>query len=492
MSDRGPRERSRVDRPQAGASKRTWRHRGKDSACRRPDKSPRASRRRPQRPSHSLLQRTPNAADGRTAGGQAAPVVLPRRRCYPDARCATEPDHERACRASRSITPVDDRSARHPRIRDDPPSRRIRDREPRLEPCADRMGPRVPRRSRWNDERTKANLFGTLAAGDGNATHGGIVLSGHTDVVPVDGQPWTTDPFVATLKGDRLYGRGVADMKSFAAIALAFVPEFQRRGLARPLHFALSYDEEVGCIGVRRLIADVVTKGWKPAGCIVGEPTGMQLVVAHKGRTTWRCRVRGHEAHSSLTPKGVNAIEIACEMVAWINEQARGFRDRGYRDGAYDVPYTSVHVGTIHGGTALNIVPRDCSFDFEMRNLPLDDPTAFQAELRRHADTLLPAMHAVDPATYIELDRVTSAAGFDAGADSEIAALGRHCNGESNCAKVSFGSEASLFHGANIPTVLCGPGHIAQAHQPDEWISLDQLARCEAFMLRLVDRVCAT
>ena len=344
----------------------------------------------------------------------------------------------------------------------------------------------------WNDERTKANLFATLAARDGNATHHGIVLSGHTDVVPVDGQPWTTDPFAATLKGDRLYGRGVADMKSFSAIALAFVPEFLRRGLARPLHFALSYDEEVGCIGVRRLIADVVAKGWKPAGCIVGEPTGMQLVVAHKGRTTWRCRVRGHEAHSSLTPKGVNAVEIACEIVAWIAEQARRFRDRGHRDGAYDVPYTTVHVGTIHGGTALNIVPRDCSFDFEMRNLPLDDPLAFQAELRRHADTLLPAMHAVDPATYIEVDRVTSAAGFDAGADSAIAVLGRHCNGKSDCAKVSFGSEASLFHGANIPTVLCGPGHIAQAHQPDEWISLDQLARCEAFMLRLADRICAS
>ena len=343
----------------------------------------------------------------------------------------------------------------------------------------------------YNDDGTKANLFATLAARNGNASHDGIVLSGHTDVVPVDGQPWTTDPFVATLKGDRLYGRGVADMKSFSAIALAFVPEFLRRGLERPLHFALSYDEEVGCIGVRRLIADVVAKGWKPAGCVVGEPTGMQLVVAHKGRATWRCRVRGHEAHSSLTPRGVNAVQIACEIVAYIAEQARQLRDRGRRDDAYDVPYTTLHVGTIQGGTALNIVPRDCSFDFEMRNLPLDDPQAFYADLRRHADTFLPAMHAVDPATYIEFDSLTAAAGFDAGAESAIAVLGRHCNGGSDCGKVSFGSEASLFHGANIPTVLCGPGHIAQAHQPDEWISLDQLARCEGFMLRLADRLCA-
>ena len=344
----------------------------------------------------------------------------------------------------------------------------------------------------FNDEGTKANLFATLAARNGNATHDGIVLSGHTDVVPVDGQPWTSEPFAATLKGDRLYGRGVADMKSFSAIALAAVPEFLRRGLERPLHFALSYDEEVGCIGVRRLIADVVAKGWKPAGCIVGEPTGMQLVVAHKGRTTWRCRVRGHEAHSSLTAQGVNAVQIACEIVAYIAERARRFRDAGRRDDAYDVPYTTLHVGTIHGGTALNIVPRDCSFDFEMRHLPFDDPQAFHADLRRHADGLLPAMHAVDPGTYIEFDALTSAVGFDAGVDSAIAVLGRHCNGHSDCGKVSFGSEASLFHAANIPTVLCGPGHIAQAHQPDEWIGLDQLAHCEAFMQRLADRLCAS
>lgn len=344
----------------------------------------------------------------------------------------------------------------------------------------------------FNDEGTKANLFATLAARNGNATHDGIVLSGHTDVVPVDGQPWTTEPFTATLKGDRLYGRGVADMKSFSAIALASVPDFLRRGLERPLHFALSYDEEVGCIGVRRLIADIVAKGWEPAGCIVGEPTGMHLVVAHKGRATWRCRVRGHEAHSSLTPSGVNAVQVACEIVAYIAEQARRFRDRGRRDDAYDVPYTTLHVGTIHGGTALNIVPRDCSFDFEMRHLPFDDPQAFHADLRRHADGLLPAMHAVDPATYIEFDALTSAAGFDAGVDSAIAVLGRHCNGHPDCGKVSFGSEASLFHAANIPTVLCGPGHIAQAHQPDEWIGLDQLAHCEAFMQRLADRVCAS
>jgi len=311
-------------------------------------------------------------------------------------------------------------------------------------------------------------------------------------VVPVDGQPWDTPPFEATLKDDRLHGRGVADMKSFSATALALVPEFVRRGLKQPLHFALSYDEEIGCIGVRRLIADVVARGWAPAGCIVGEPTGMELVVAHKGKMSWRCRVRGHEAHSSLTPHGVNAVQIACEIVAYIAKRARDFRDGDGQDDAYDVPFTTAHVGVIRGGTALNIVPRDCTFEFEIRHLPFDDPIAFFADVKRHAETFLPAMHAVDPATYIEFDHLSTLPGFDTHDGSAITALGKHCNGTHVVGKVSFGSEASLFHNANIPTVLCGPGHIAQAHQPNEWVSLDQLARCEAFMRRLAERLCAT
>jgi acetylornithine deacetylase len=342
----------------------------------------------------------------------------------------------------------------------------------------------------YDDERRKANLFATLPAQDGNATVNGIVLSGHTDVVPVDGQPWDTPPFEATLKGDRLYGRGTADMKSFSATALALVPEFVRRGLARPLHFALSYDEEIGCIGVRRLIADVVAKGWKPAGCIVGEPTGMQLVVAHKGKMSWRCRVRGLEAHSSLTPKGVNAVQIACEIVAYIARRAREFKDAGPHDDAYDVPYSTAHVGVIHGGTALNIVPRDCRFEFEIRHLPFDDPAAFFSDVERFAAKFVPGMHAIDPATYVEFDHLSSLPGFDTSDDSEITALGKACNGTHDFGKVSFASEASLFHNAAIPAVLCGPGHIAQAHQPNEWVGLDQLARCETFLRRLGDRLC--
>jgi len=344
----------------------------------------------------------------------------------------------------------------------------------------------------FDDSCRKANLFATLPAQNGNTTTNGIVLSGHTDVVPVDGQPWDTPPFEATLKDGRIYGRGAADMKSFSAIGLTFVPEFVRRGLVRPLHFALSYDEEVGCIGVRRLIADVVAKGWKPAGCIVGEPTGMQLVVAHKGKMSWRCRVRGHEAHSSLTPYGVNAVEIACAIVGYISDRARQFRDSARHDDAYDVPYSTPHVGVIHGGTALNIVPRDCWFDFEIRHLPFDDPTAFFADVQAFAATLITRMHAVDPDTYIAFDPLSTMPGLDTHGESEIITLGKACNGTHDFGKVSFGSEASLFDNAAIPAVLCGPGYIAQAHQPNEWVSVEQLARCESFMRRLADHICVT
>jgi len=350
----------------------------------------------------------------------------------------------------------------------------------------------VPSALTFNDDRRKANLFATIPARDGNATVGGVVLSGHTDVVPVDGQPWDTNPFVATRIGDKIHGRGVTDMKSFSATGLAFVPEFLRRGLRRPVHFALSYDEEVGCVGVRRLIADVRQRGLSPLGCIVGEPTGMELVVAHKGKKSWRCRVRGHEAHSSLTPHGVNAVQIACEIVTYLTNMARSFRDDGAFDHAFDVPFTTVHCGVIHGGTALNIVPRDCAFDFEIRNLPFDDPDTFFAEVRTCAQSFLPEMRAVAKDTHIEFDVLSATPGFDTHEGSDITALGCACNGTNDFGKVSFGTEAALFHIANVPTVICGPGHIAQAHQPNEWVALDQIARCEAFMRRLADQVCVS
>ena len=342
----------------------------------------------------------------------------------------------------------------------------------------------------FDDDRRKANLFATLPASDGNELEGGIVLSGHTDVVPVDGQPWSTNPFEATRIGDKVYGRGVTDMKSFSATGLAFVPEFLRRGLRRPLHFALSYDEEVGCIGVRRLVADIVRRGIAPQGAIVGEPTGMKLVVAHKGKKSWRCRIRGFEAHSSLTPHGVNAVQIACEIVTYLTSMARAFRDQGPYDHAYDVPYTTVHTGVIHGGTALNIVPRDCWFDFEFRHLPADDPDELFAEVKSYAERFVPEMRRVAAATHIEFDALSATPGFDTGDASAISELSRSCLGDGGHGKVSFGTEAALFDGAAIPSIVCGPGHIAQAHQPNEWVAVEQLARCETFMRRLADRIC--
>ena len=344
----------------------------------------------------------------------------------------------------------------------------------------------------FDDQRRKANLFATLPAQTGNTIEAGIVLSGHTDVVPVDGQPWDRPPFEATIVGDRLYGRGVADMKSFSGLALAFVPELLRRGLARPLHVALSYDEDVGCLGVRRLIADVVARGVRPAGCIIGEPSGMQVVIAHKGKRGYRCRVRGREAHSALTSRGVNAVQVAAEIVSFLAQIARRFRERGGFDAAYDVPYTTVHTGVIRGGIALNIVPRECSFDFEIRHLPFDDPEQLLADVKRFAATLLPEMHAIDPATRIDFEPLSALPGFDAHGGSEIVELGKACAGSSELGKVSFGSEAALFHNASMPAIICGPGHIAQAHQPNEWVALEQLALCETFMKRLADRICVT
>ncbi|MCZ2495284.1 acetylornithine deacetylase [Xylophilus sp. Kf1] len=345
----------------------------------------------------------------------------------------------------------------------------------------------------YDDTGRKANLWATLPAEDGETRIGGLVLSGHTDVVPVDGQPWDTDPFVATVVGDRMFGRGVSDMKAFSATVLTLVPELVRRKLKRPVHLAFSYDEEVGCIGVRRLIAQMVDQGYRPAGCIVGEPTGMQVVIAHKGKHSYKTTVRGHEAHSSLTPLGVNAVEIACEFVAKLKGMARRLATDGPFDTFYDVPFTTVHTGVIAGGTALNIIPRQCEVSWEIRHHHLDSPVQLFNEAREFADGLVPAMQAVAPDTGIVHKLNSVLPGFATDADSELAQMCFRCaevDGASAAVKVSFGTEAALFHQVGVPTIVCGPGHIAQAHQPNEWATLEQLAWCERFMRRLADEIC--
>jgi len=348
-------------------------------------------------------------------------------------------------------------------------------------------------RRTYDDSGRKCNLWVTLPASNGESRVGGLVLSGHTDVVPVDGQPWQTDPFKVVASHDRLIGRGVTDMKGFGATVLALVPELLRRGLDRPVHLAFSYDEEVGCIGVRRLIADIVAQGFRPSGCIVGEPTGMQVVIAHKGKHAYRTLVRGFEAHSSLTPLGVNAVEVACEFVAHLKSMHRRLAAHGPFDALYDVPHTTIHTGVIQGGTALNIIPRHCEVIWEIRHHHMDRPEALFEEASHFAQTLLPAMRMVSPDAGIDHELRSVLPGFATEPDSEIARLCFDCaelDRSSGVGKVSFGTEASLFHQAGIPTIVCGPGHIAQAHQPNEWIAVEQLAWCERFMRKLADRLC--
>jgi acetylornithine deacetylase len=332
----------------------------------------------------------------------------------------------------------------------------------------------------------KANLYATIGPQD----RGGILVSGHTDVVPVDDQDWHTDPFKITEKDDRLYGRGSADMKGFIATLLSLVPVLVQRKLREPIHLSFSYDEEIGCVGVRTLIEVLKDRPNKPRLAIVGEPTEMQVGIGHKGKHTLRCHVHGHEAHSSLVHQGVNAIEAAAELIAKLKEIARRKRDHGPFDPDFQPPYSSVHTGLIQGGTALNIVPRDCTFDFEVRPLPGDDVPAIIAELREFAATrLLPEMHAVRPETAILIEELSAAPGLDTPTEHEATQLAAALSGANGTIKVPFGTEGGLFAAAGIPTVICGPGSIDQAHKPDEFVALDQIARCEAFLQRLIDRV---
>jgi acetylornithine deacetylase len=340
----------------------------------------------------------------------------------------------------------------------------------------------------FDDERRKANLFATI----GPRGDGGLVLSGHTDVVPVEGQAWDRDPFALVEKDGRLFGRGTSDMKSFIAIALALLPQYAAK-LTRPVHVAFSYDEEVGCIGVGRLIEDLARAGVRPAACIVGEPTLMTPVIAHKGKKSYRCTVRGLAAHSAYAPRAVNAVEAAAEAVAFLKRVARRHRDSGPFDHGFDVAHTTVHTGVLHGGTALNIVPHAATFDFEFRHLPGDDPEAILAEFKSYVSRdLEPEMHAVDAATGFDIVELSHIPSLDTSAETEIVALVQELTGNHETGKVSYGTEASQFQRAGIPTVVCGPGSIEQAHKPNEYIELAQVAACERFLRKLLDRQTTT
>ncbi|MEK6424204.1 MAG: acetylornithine deacetylase [Burkholderia gladioli] len=331
-----------------------------------------------------------------------------------------------------------------------------------------------------------ANLFATIPAHDG-ATDGGVVLSGHTDVVPVDGQNWDSDPFAPQIRDGRLYGRGTCDMKGFIGSALALVPEMQAARLVKPIHFALSYDEEIGCAGAPLLIADLKERGLNPSGCIVGEPTSMRPIIAHKGINTYRCCVRGHAAHSSLTPKGLNAIEYAARLICHIRDIADEFRANGPFDELYDVPFTTAQTSLIEGGNAINTVPAECRFSFEFRNLPTLDPDAIFARIDAYArDTLLPKMRREHPDAAIEISKIAAAPGLDADEQAAITELVRALTADRSQRKVAYGTEAGLFANAGIPSVVCGPGNIEQAHKPNEYVELAQLEACDQFLRKFI------
>ncbi|MEQ1863574.1 MAG: acetylornithine deacetylase [Micropepsaceae bacterium] len=337
-----------------------------------------------------------------------------------------------------------------------------------------------------NAEKTKANLLVTL----GPDTPGGIILSGHTDVVPVDDQPWDTDPFAVVEKDGKLFGRGTADMKSFSAIALALVPQFLSRPLKTTVHIALSYDEEVGCLGVRPMIAEIARSLPRPKLAIIGEPTDMQVVNAHKGIRSFRTTVTGREAHSSQTDKGVNAVMVAADLIVYLAAIAEDMRQRGDPSGRFDPPYTTTQAATIEGGTALNILARHCTFQWEYRCLPGSSETEIHDRFVAHV-----AQHVLPPLKKIaaEADIVTAPRSrvppLLPARDCPAEALARQLTGRNSSEAVSYGTEAGLFQEAGIPSVVCGPGNILQAHKPNEFIKLSQVEACTAFMRRLIDQV---
>ena len=335
----------------------------------------------------------------------------------------------------------------------------------------------------FNDERSKANLFATLGPDD----RPGIVLSGHTDVVPVDAQPWTVAPFELSERDGKLYGRGSADMKGYIACVLAAVPALLAAPLRMPVHIALSYDEEVGCLGVRSLLAELEQRPHKPLLCIIGEPTELKPVLGHKGKLAMRCDVHGAACHSAYAPQGVNAIEYAAQLIGELGRIGSHLRAPDLHDLRFDPPFSTVQTGVISGGKALNIVPADCRFDFEVRALPTLDPREVAHQLKQYAEQqLLPKMRAINETSNIRFSELSAYPGLATDPQSLAAQLIAQFCGSSAFSTVAFGTEGGLFDAIGIPTVICGPGSMDQGHKPDEFVSLEQLQGCDAMLERLV------
>lgn len=333
-----------------------------------------------------------------------------------------------------------------------------------------------------NDTGTCANLF----ASTGPADVPGVMLSGHTDVVPVEGQPWTMPPFEATLRDERLYGRGAADMKGFVACAVIAMIDASARTLKKPLQLALSYDEEIGCVGVRRLIDVLEVAPVRPELCVVGEPTMMQIATGHKGKAAYRAICCGQEGHSALAPNYLNAIHVAADWIAGIRAAQQHLAENGAQDDGYDVPYSTIHVGTIHGGKALNIVPNECTLEFEIRTLTSDKADAILDDIRSRA-SIASARGLQGKVHLPAVEEVNAYPGLDTHVASDaVKFLEALLPPETQTRKVAFGTEGGLFSTRlSVPAVVCGPGDIDVAHKPDEYVALAQLDACDNFLARL-------
>ncbi len=339
----------------------------------------------------------------------------------------------------------------------------------------------------WNADQTKGNLWATI----GPAGVPGIILSGHSDVVPVDGQAWTSDPFVLRQTDEHVFGRGACDMKGFIGIVLAAVPKLAARNLKAPVHIAVSYDEELGCTGVVSLIDRLANLDVKPALCLVGEPTSMNVVIGQKGGGLFRVVVSGTSVHSSLAPQAVNAIEYAAELIAFIKALSRTHRCEGPHDHDYDVSHSTISVTTISGGSAINIIPNHCEFGFDIRSLPEVDAHQLLGTIRNFADTeLLPRMRAVSEEAKIVIESTVELVPLSIAAEHPAVTFVKRLVGRNDHSKVAYGTEAGLFsRRAGIASVVCGPGSIEQAHKPDEYLALSEIDRCIALVDKIGDEL---
>lgn len=332
----------------------------------------------------------------------------------------------------------------------------------------------------------KANLYATT----GPSGDGGVMLSGHTDVVPVEGQVWSRPPFQLTEGEGRLYGRGTTDMKGFVACAVAAMLDAARRPLRVPLHLALSYDEEIGCMGVRSLIDMLKAAPVRPRFCIVGEPTGMQVATGHKGKVALRATCTGREGHSALAPLALNALHLAADFLGAVRGLQAELAVTGLCDGDYDVPYTTLHVGKMSGGVQVNIVPNQAVLDFEIRSLAGEDVPALIGRLEAAAEAIVAPLRAEFPEAAIRVERLWDYPGLGTPSDAGVVNFVKGLTGANGTIKVAFGTEGGLFdQRLGIPTVICGPGSMAQGHKPDEFVTLEQLNRCEAMLAALVARL---